>query len=96
MIETASSGTEKSGIAKDIALLLVPLVILAGAMSAYWLYPFPGGKHPSIWGFIALFFREALLLAFFGVIGLVLLVTAMAGAVYRLILRLRPQLGGSL
>ena len=35
MIETGSSGAEKSGIAKDIALLLVPLVILAGAMSAY-------------------------------------------------------------
>jgi len=67
---SVSSDTVSRGVARDIAKLLLCLVILAGAFAAYWVYPYPSGSRPSMGGFIALFFREALLFAFFGVAGL--------------------------
>jgi hypothetical protein len=58
-------------------------------MAAYWLYPNPNGHRPDIWGFLMLFLREALLLAFFGAIGLFLVVAAGIQAARRLISRIR-------
>lgn len=85
----ADSPTPSAGVAKDIALFLVAVVVMVACMVAYWSYPFPSGDRPDIWGFIALFFREALLLAFFAAVALFVLAVALVGALIRLVSKLR-------
>jgi len=58
-------------------------------MVGYWSYPFPSGKRPDAWGFVALFFREALLLASFAAVALFAVAVAFLGAVVRLVSSLR-------
>ena len=75
---------QSPSLAKDAAQLLVALIVMAGAMSLYWLYPFPSGHKPDVWGFLALFFKEVLLLAFFAGCGLLLLIAVAIRSLVRL------------
>ena len=83
--------TPSAGAAKEIAMVLVAVLVMVACMVSYWSYPFPNGKYPDIWGFIALFFREALLLALFALFALVVLVAALLGAVIRLFTRIAER-----
>ena len=83
-----------SSAAADVAWLLLALIVLAGAMVMYWNYPYPGDHRPDFFGFVALFLREALLLAFFGIIGLLLLGLAVVRSSVRLCGAVRLRLKG--
>lgn len=83
-----STDTLSREAARDIAKLLLCLVVLAVGFAAYWVYPYPGGSRPSIGGFIALFFREALLFAFFGVAALAVVGLAAVRSIARLVSKL--------
>lgn len=39
-------------------ILAGAIAVLAGVMYYTWTYPFPDGKQPEFWGFVAFFARE--------------------------------------
>jgi hypothetical protein len=84
----SDSSTQGVSTAKDVLVLVAALLVMVACMVGYWSYPFPDGKYPDASGFISLFFREALLLAFFAVTALFVLVVAVVGAALRLASRL--------
>ncbi|MGM9485566.1 hypothetical protein ACS5PN_30535 [Roseateles sp. NT4] len=86
------SSTHGVSTAKGVLVLVAALLVMVACMVGYWSYPFPNGKYPDVLGFIALFFKEALLLAFFAVTTLFVLVVAFVGAVLRLASRLRAAI----
>ncbi len=46
-----------------LVAVLSACLVLVGLMLYYWNYPFPNGRHPSVFDFVMFWFRELVILA---------------------------------